>query len=47
MSACAAVGLLSGSARDYCHQQAGREAAAPEHSHACPPDQAYLGGNDV
>jgi hypothetical protein len=47
ISACAAVSLLSGSARDYCHQQAGRDSAAPEHSHARPPDRAYLDGNDM
>jgi hypothetical protein len=38
---------LSGSAGDYCHQQAGRDAAAPGHSHARPPDRAYPGGNDM
>jgi hypothetical protein len=46
MSACAVVGLLSGSTC-HCHQQAGRDAAAQEHSHARPPDRAYLTGNDV
>jgi hypothetical protein len=46
MSACAAVGPLFASARDYCHQQADRDAAA-EHSHARPPDRPYLTGNDA